>query len=541
MKLIAQSENIEDFLDSNFIYIDKTEYIYNLTKNYKRVFFSRPRRFGKSLTLNTIGTLFEKGVEPYFKGTWIYDKWDQDKYPVLHLSFLKFSVTDLDEFKSDFCNEILKFAKANNITDYNDNKEPKILLGNVFSAMPDGRQLVLLIDEYDCQLTANINNKELYEEFRSLFREFYAVLKGDKHIKFMAITGVTRLKDVSIFSVGSDIKDLSYNNAYSKLIGFTRDEIKHFYLDYLKLGVAYENDKAPERVTDSEVESLIDRMAVNYDSYCFDEFYKNKVFSTYSVNNFLQDIYEKKTVRFGDYWYDVGGLPSILMKYMESHNLNIDNLLNSEIAIPYNDFVNPTSLIDINENVLMYQTGYLTLKSEIDRNDDVILGTVNREVRAALFSLLTLRIYERNVSPYASGKKYVLEQGATDDIISLFNSVLAVLSYDKYPVNNESVLRALLQVYLLGKGHDVRVEQHNSKGRSDIIVNFPKRRVVLELKYTDKASEEQKKLDEAEKQIIKKGYGLENLGDRDLLQIACVFNGDKSKRQITIFKTVERT
>lgn len=540
MKLIAQSENIEKFSENNYIYIDKTEYIYNLTKNYERVFFSRPRRFGKSLTLNTIGTLFEKGVDPYFKGTWIYDKWDQDKYPVLHLSFLKFSVTDLDEFKSDFCNEILKFAKANNITDYNDNKEPKILLGNVFSAIPDGRQLVLLIDEYDCQLTANINNKELYEEFRSLFREFYAVLKGDKHIKFMAITGVTRLKDVSIFSVGSDIKDLSYNNAYSKLIGFTRDEIKHFYLDYLKLGVAYENDKAPEIVTDSEVESLIDRMAVNYDSYCFDEFYKNKVFSTYSVNNFLQDIYEKKTVRFGDYWYDVGGLPSILMKYMESHNLNIDNLLTSEIAIPYNDFVNPTSLIDINENVLMCQTGYLTLKSEIDRNDDIILGTVNREVRAALFSLLTLRIYERNVSPYASGKKYVLEQGSADDVISLFNSVLAVLSYDKYPVNDESVLRALLQVYLLGKGHDVRVEQHNSKGRSDIIVNFTKRRVVLELKYTDKNSEEQKKLDEAEKQIIEKGYGLENLGDRDLLQIACVFNGDKSKRQITMFKTVER-
>lgn len=540
MKLIAQSENIEKFSENNYIYIDKTEYIYNLTKNHERVFFSRPRRFGKSLTLNTIGTLFEKGVDPYFKGTWIYDKWDQDKYPVLHLSFLKFSVTDLDEFKSDFCNEILKFAKANNITDYNDNKEPKILLGNVFSAMPDGRQLVLLIDEYDCQLTANINNKELYEEFRSLFREFYAVLKGDKHIKFMAITGVTRLKDVSIFSVGSDIKDLSYNNAYSKLIGFTRDEIKHFYLDYLKLGVAYENDKDPEIVTDSEVESLIDRMAVNYDSYCFDEFYKNKVFSTYSVNNFLQDIYEKKTVRFGDYWYDVGGLPSILMKYMESHNLNIDNLLTSEIAIPYNDFVNPTSLIDINENVLMCQTGYLTLKSEIDRNDDIILGTVNREVRAALFSLLTLRIYERNVSPYASGKKYVLEQGSADDVISLFNSVLAVLSYDKYPVNDESVLRALLQVYLLGKGHDVRVEQHNSKGRSDIIVNFTKRRVVLELKYTDKNSEEQKKLDEAEKQIIEKGYGLENLGDRDLLQIACVFNGDKSKRQITMFKTVER-
>ena len=87
MKLIAQSENIENIIDKDSIYVDKTEYIYNLTKDFDRVFISRPRRFGKSLTLNTIGTLFEKGVEPYFKGTWIYDKWKQDKYPVLHLSF----------------------------------------------------------------------------------------------------------------------------------------------------------------------------------------------------------------------------------------------------------------------------------------------------------------------------------------------------------------------------------------------------------------------------------------------------------------------
>jgi hypothetical protein len=540
MKLIAQSENIEKFIENNYIYIDKTEYIYNLTKNYERVFFSRPRRFGKSLTLNTIGTLFEKGVDPYFKGTWIYNKWKQDKYPVLHLSFLKFSVTDVEQFKKDFCNEILKFANENNITGFNDSNEPKTLIGNIFSAMPDGCQLVLLIDEYDCQLTANINNKVLYENFRTLFREFYAVLKGEKHIKFMALTGVTRLKDVSIFSVGSDIKDLSYNNAYSKLIGFTRDEIKHFYLDYLKLGVSYEKNKTLESVTDSEIENLIDRMAAHYDSYCFDEFNQNKVFSTYSVNGFLQDIYEKKTVRFGDYWYDIGGLPSILMNYMESHNLNIENLLTSEIEIPYNDFANPTSLIDINENVLMCQTGYLTLKSEIVPGYDIILGPANREVRTALFLLLSLKIFDTNNSAFSLKNRYVFENGTVEEIIALFNEVLAALSYDKYPVDNESVLRALLQVYLLGRNHDVRIEQHNFKGRSDILVNFPKRRVVLELKYTTEENEEPSKLDEAEKQIKEKGYGLENLADRELLQIACVFNGDKRKRQITMFKKVEK-
>ena len=538
MKLIAQSENIENIVDKNSIYVDKTEYIYNLTKQHDRVFFSRPRRFGKSLTLNTIGTLFEKGVDPYFKGTWIYDKWDQDKYPVLHLSFLEYSATDLDAFKKSLCQPIRDFARLNGITDYADDVEPNNLIRNIFTVMQDKMQIVLLIDEYDRQLTANINNPEIYEKFRVCLRDFYGAIKGKTQIKFMAVTGVTRIKDVSIFSVGSDINDLSYEYVYSNMIGFTREEIKKFYMDYLKLGVSYENNKSLDSVTDSEIENLLDRMAEHYDSYCFDKKFRNKVFSTYSVNNFLLNIASDKEVYFGDYWYDVGGLPSILMNYMESHNLNIENLLKSEIEIPYNDFVNPTSLIDINENVLMCQTGYLTLKSEIVPGYTVTLGTANREVKSALFMLLGLRIFDTTTPAFSLKNRYVIETGSVDEIISLFNEVLAALSYDKYPVKDEPVLRSLLQVYLIGKNHDVRVEQNNSKGRSDILVNFPKRRVVLELKYTDKVSSEKAKLSEAEKQIKEKGYGLENLGDRELIQIACVFNGDKTKRQITMYKKI---
>ena len=539
MKLIAQSENIENIVDKNSIYVDKTEYIYNLTKDFERVFFSRPRRFGKSLTLNTIGTLFEKGVDPYFRGTWIYDKWDQDKYPVLHLSFLEYSATDLAEFKRQLCLSIYKFARAHRIQDVLDDKEPNVYISNLFDALNNGEQLILLIDEYDRQLTANINNPELYEKFRICIRDFYGAIKGKKQIKFMAVTGVTRLKDVSIFSVGSDIMDLSYENDYSSMIGFTRDEIKKFYDDYLRLGISYEKGKSADTVTNAEVDEFVERIADNYDGFSFDEFHKNKVFSTYSVNVFLQSIYRKKCVEFGDYWYDVGGLPSILMNYMESHNLNIEKLLTSEIEIPYNDFKNPTSLIDINENVLMCQTGYLTLKSEIVPGYAVTLGTANREVKSALFMLLSLKVFDTTAPAFSLKNRYVIETGSVDEIISLFNEVLAALSYDKYPVDNEPVLRSLLQVYLIGKNHDVRIEQNNSKGRSDILVNFPKRRVVLELKYTDKVNEEKNKLDEAEQQIIEKGYGLENLGNRELIQIACVFNGDKNKRQITMYKKIE--
>ena len=114
MKEIAVSENIEDFTQRNYIYIDKTEYIYNLVTKYERVFISRPRRFGKSLTLNTIGTLFEKGVEPYFKDTFIYDKWCDKTYPALHLSFLNYSNKNIDEFKDFLSYAIQLFANSLN-------------------------------------------------------------------------------------------------------------------------------------------------------------------------------------------------------------------------------------------------------------------------------------------------------------------------------------------------------------------------------------------------------------------------------------------
>ena len=535
MKRIAQSENIENIVDKDYIYIDKTEYIYNLTEQYDRVFFSRPRRFGKSLTLNTIGTLFEKGVEPYFKGTWIYDKWDQDKYPVLRLNFLKYRTSNVDQFKEIFSNIIAKFADNIHLNGKVTSKEPDLAISELFSALQD-RRIVILIDEYDCQLTANINNSQLYEEFRTCIRDFYAALKGAKQIHFMAVTGVTRLKDVSIFSVGSDIRDLSYNNAYSKMIGFTREEIKHSYLDYLKLGVSFEKHIEISDVTDADIELLLDRMAEQYDSYCFDEFNQNKVFSTYSVNSFLQDIYEKKTVRFGDYWYEAGGIPSILRNYMESHEIDIEKFIKSEISIKYDDFINPTSLPQMNENVLMCQTGYLTLKSEIRAPRRIILGSANREVKTALSSLLSEKFFNTEALDSFYDADIILENGSVEEIINHLNNVLATIPYDKYPVKNEAVLRALILMYLLGLRCDVRAEQHNIKGRSDILINFPKRRVVMELKFSQDGTDVDKLLEDGLEQIKTRQYGIENPEDRELVQFACVFNGSEKTRQISSYK-----
>ena len=386
MKDISSTGSFIKFYLNNYIYVDKTKYIKDLIK-LERVFISRPRRFGKSLTLDTIATLFETGIEPYFKGTWIYGKWTEPTYPVFRLSFLNLDNSSMDLFKKQLNSKITEFANKISVKGYVEKTEPEDSILSLLEKLEEEtRQIVILIDEYDYQLTSNINNDELYKQFQQKIKRIYANIKDKFAIKFLGITGVTRLKDVAIFSVGSDIDDITNSSAYSQMIGFTRDEIKKFYIDYLKLAASYENNCSVDDVTDTQIESLLDRLAQNYDGYCFDEFYKKKVFSTWSVNSFFQSIIENKFVDFGDYWYDNGGLPSILVNYLKTHKLNALDYVEKDktITIRVNDFKNPTSLTSINQNVLMCQTGYLTLRSPVYSKGFMTLGIPNSEVYNAL-------------------------------------------------------------------------------------------------------------------------------------------------------------
>ena len=167
MKKIGNSGSFNKFYLNNQIYVDKTETIYNLLSNEERIFISRPRRFGKSLTLDTIGTLFEKGVEPYFKWTWIYDKWTEPTYPVFRLNLIEYPKDDLTEFKRRLIKDISTFAHLNKVENYVEDESPTGSLKSLLESLAmKGRMIVLLIDEYDCQLTANINNKKVYDSFQ---------------------------------------------------------------------------------------------------------------------------------------------------------------------------------------------------------------------------------------------------------------------------------------------------------------------------------------------------------------------------------------
>ena len=542
MKKIGNTGSFKKFYLNDQIYVDKTEYIYNLINNEARVFISRPRRFGKSLTLDTIATLFETGVEPYFKGTWIYDKWTEPTYPVFRLSFLNLDNSSLDLFKKQLNSIISEFAIKISVKGYVEKTEPEDSILSLLEKLEEEtRQIVILIDEYDYQLTSNINNDDLYKQFQQKIKRFYANIKDKFAIKFLGITGVTRLKNVSIFSVGSDINDITNASAYSQMIGFTRDEIKKYYIDYLTLAASYENNCRVEEVTDTQIESMLDMMAQNYDGYCFDEFYKKKVFSTWSVNKFFQSAVSNKFVYFGEYWYDNGGLPSILVNYLKTHELNAFEYLNKEksVTIPVNDFLNPTSLTTINQNVLMCQTGYLTLRSALTSGDlTVDLGIPNGEIYKALNRLLAINFYKEGIYALAKGVRDLLDAGDIEDIIDRFNSVINSVSYDHFPINSEAAVQNYLYLFLIGAGIETTTESHSSKGRADLIIETKNRRIVIELKYAQNETEAKTKLTDAVEQIKSRDYGNTEPKKAELLRIAAVFNADPKVRAFTEYQKV---
>ena len=543
MKKIGDTGSFKNFYENNRIYIDKTEYLYRMLVDnpLERIFVSRPRRFGKSLTLDTVATLFESGVDPYFKGTWIYDKWTEPTYPVFRLNLIEYPKDDLIEFKRRLIKDISNFAFLNKVKNYFEDFSPTGSLKSLLEALAiEHRKIVLLIDEYDCQLTANINNKKIYDSFQEFLREFYGIIKGKYAIRFLGVTGVTRLKDVSIFSVGSDINDITNDSAYSQMIGFTRDEIKKYYIDYLKLAASCENNCSVDKVTDAQIESMLDMMAQNYDGYCFDEFYKKKVFSTWSVNKFFQSVVSNKFVYFGEYWYDNGGLPSILVNYLKTHELNIFDYLdkNKSLKVTDDDFKNPTSLTTINQNVLMCQTGYLTLRSSLNDSNIIALGIPNGEIYKALNKLLAAKFFKGTIDVTNDANENILDVGSVEDIISLLNTMVNTVTYDAYPLNSESSVQNYVKAYLLGAKQNVFSEIHQAKGRADLMIETNKRRIVIEFKYAQNETEAKAKLSEAIEQIKTRDYG--NIVPRkdELLRIAAVFNADPKVRAFTEFQLV---
>lgn len=284
------------------------------------------------------------------------------------------------------------------------------------------------------------------------------------------------------------------------------------------------------------VKEFLDRLAVEYDGYCFDEDYRQKVYSTWSVNNFFKKNSKKHNINFGDYWFDNGGMPSILSKYLETHDLDVNEYIDREQLSPlYDEFTAPTSLLEITPSVLMCQTGYLTLRSELKSGYSLLLGIPNNEVRKALAKRLYFKLSKKDVV-ISHEQRDILEHGSTEQIFLLFNSLFSSASYENYPIRDEATLRYPLQCFFMGAGLSVTAEKENSKGRADLELEFSDRRIVIELKYINDHQDADKVLEQAVTQIKERNYGNELPLKKELLRLAMVFNGSKNKRTFVRFK-----
>ena len=286
---------------------------------------------------------------------------------------------------------------------------------------------------------------------------------------------------------------------------------------------------------------MLDKLAYYYDGYCFDKRGQKKVFSTWSVNNFFQEVKNTKEVLFGDYWYDNGGIPSILANYLKSHKLNAVDYFdkNKVVTVPVEVYANPTSLLDIDQNVLMCQTGYLTLRSSLTVGAfGVNLGIPNYEVQKALSSLLATKIFESNtIMTLSMDANDLFNNGSTDSIIERLNCILNCITYDNYPITSESALVNYINLFLTAVGIQTTIECHTSKGRADLTLELASRRIVFEFKYAQNQADAVTKLEEAVNQIKTHDYG-NIIPIKELIRIAAVFNADPAIRRFSEYMQI---
>ena len=538
--------------DKGCLFVDKTKEIKYVIDNFDFAFFSRPRRFGKSITLDTIATLFSKGVDPYFKDTYIAGNnddgnplWNEPIYPVVRLDFSGYDTDSIELFREDF---------ASQLNDYEKEYELKLTpckgkISKTFKAFhqkfakkfPKG--YVILVDEYDYPLNAFINDKENFELFRKELRSFYAKIKESTicaAIRFMLVTGITRFKDVSIFSAGSNIIDISYDANIASIVGYTREDIQKYFKEYIDIAIEKQHNCSVSSIDSNTYQlyknSLLDELALNYDNICYDEFGEQSVYSTWSVNNFFQDVANKSQVEFNDYWFANGGLPTILVNYLQKHLIDLSAFNKKKILVSKETFTNPTTLQSMDLNVLMAQTGYLSLVKGNNIRKKCELTIPNLELRKALSSLTLSNLYGSYFDEVSSDLEDYLITADPKQIFDKFNEILAKVprANQAFNLDDEYIVKTIIQMFVLGADINCYREVYESKGRPDLVIELNNRIIVIEFKYVTNSKEVDDKLTEAVAQIKDRDYGQSFDCNKTRLKMAVVY--DANEKKLVAFK-----
>ena len=472
MKYPIGIQSFPDIRERGFVYVDKTAYVYRMALMGKTYFLSRPRRFGKSLLVSTMEAYF-LGRKELFNGLAIEQlETEWETYPVLHLD-LNTGKYDKEADLDDFLNDSLaqwEQVYGSSPTEVNAELRFKGIIRRAYEQT--GKQVVVLVDEYDKPLLATIDNKPLHEAYRNTLKAFFSVLKTmDACIRFGFITGVSKFSHVSIFSDLNNPDDISMDPRYVDICGVSEEEL-HTYFDSSIRELADANGMT--------FEEACERLRKQYDGYHFRE---NSVgiYNPFSLlNTFAKGI-------FNDYWFATG-TPTFLVKLLQSKNYKLGDLEGKKVM---SDMLTAPATSASNPIPVLYQSGYLTIK-DYDRNMRIYtLGFPNEEVERGFLNFLLpyyTPIGDDDKASFLSDFVVAVNEGRPEDFLLLMQTMLAGRDYriagdaEKYFQNTFYLIFQLL-------GFNVQVEQATGQGRIDITIQTEDYIYIIELKL-DKTAEE---------------------------------------------------
>ena len=503
-------QTFREIREENCYYVDKTAYIYQLLNEDKHYFLSRPRRFGKSLFLDTLKELFE-GNEPLFEGLYIHDHWDWSvRYPVLSLDFGSGNFNEPGYLQANVMEQLAAIERRAKIV-----SEYTTAPGRFASIMEilherAGQRVVVLVDEYDKPILDALEEPEIARANRDFLRGLYSTIKSnDAHIKFTFLTGVSKFSKVHIFSGLNNLKDITLDVRYSAICGYTDADLDTAF--------------APELPG-------LDREEIRdwYNGYSWRG--QEKVYNPFDIL-LLFDSRE-----FGAYWFETG-TPTFLIETLFKRrvsSLKLDEMMGSS------DLLSTFDVDEIATEALLFQTGYLTITSEENLGGESLyrLGYPNREVRQSLNQSL-LRYLVKDATRLMANRVQLyrlLEANDFAGMETLFHAFFASIPYEWYTNNDianfEGYYASVFYSYFAALGLDITVEDSSSHGRVDMAVHFNDNIYLFEFKVVELASE-----GAAMAQLQARGYADKYRGlDQPIHLIAVEFS--KNTRNITAFEVV---
>ena len=474
----------------NKVYVDKTPWIYKLLTQGKCYFLSRPRRFGKSLTISTLWELFS-GNKELFKGLWIYDKWDFKPHPVIVFDFNIIPKRTPEALIKGLQDTIFRNAKREGVEIGKKETEIETLFWKLIEALYQkyNTGVVVLIDEYDKPILDHLGEGEerlrIAYANRDILKSFFGVLKGAgviKELRFVFVTGISMFTKVSMFSEWNNLTNITFDAEFADFPGYTEEEILTFFKPHLE---AFCKKKGY-----SSIEECMEGFRFWYNGYRFSPYSNVRIYNPLSVMTALSK------GEFGNYWFETG-TPSFLVKLLKN---KIHTLPELEALKVSSDIFKAFDFERLPVEAMLYQAGYLTIK-DVSNRKMWILSYPNQEVRESFCDVLLMEVSDLNLKPRALADDlgFALKNEEFESVKGILNEILAEIPYTLFAKADERLFHVVFYLVLNVLGYDAKAELLTHKGRLDMLVRYPDKIFIFEFKAGASAKK-------AIAQIKEKGY-----------------------------------